>query len=127
MEQNGTIMVRVFTSRAQLPVTGATVAISRRVEEKRHTLYAIRITNENGEIPPIPISAPAGSRTPGTEVPYTLLDIWVEHPRYQLELIRNAQVFLGVDSVLEVPLIPLAEHAIPRNSFHIVNTTPQAL
>ena len=127
MEQYGTIMIHAFTSRAQLPITGAAVVISQQTEEKKHLLYAIRITNENGEITPVRVPTPVGSRNPGTEAPYALLDVWVEHPGYQLELIRNAQVFAGVDSVLEVALIPLAEHAIPRNSFHIVNTTPQAL
>ena len=127
MEQHGTIMVHAFTSRAQLPVAGATIVISQQTEEKKHMLYAVRVTNENGEIPPVQVPTPMGSRNPGTETPYTLLDVWVEHPGYQLELIRNAQVFSGTDSVLEVALIPLAEHAIPRNSFHIVNTTPQSL
>lgn len=122
MQKSGTIMVHTYTSRAQLPVAGATVVISRQVDGGRHKLLAIRVTNENGEIAPISVAVPQSG-----DPPFSVLDIWVEHPGYLLELIRDVQVFSGVDSVQNVALMPLAEHAIPRNSFHISTIVPQAL
>ncbi|MEL4861194.1 spore cortex-lytic protein [Pseudoflavonifractor phocaeensis] len=127
MSQPGTITAHVYTSRAQIPVAGATVAVSQRLGGKRHTLLAIRVTDENGEIPPIPVPAPQGSETPGKDVPFSSLDVRVEHPDYQMEIIEGIQIFPGISSLQEVQLIPLAEHAIPRNTYHVVNITPQPL
>ena len=50
MASVGTIMLRVYTSRAQLPVPGATVAVTQKSGGGRHTLLAVRTTDENGEI-----------------------------------------------------------------------------
>ena len=49
----GTIMLRVYTSRAQLPVPGATVAVTQKSGGGRHTLLAVRTTDENGRIAPV--------------------------------------------------------------------------
>lgn len=127
MSQPGTISAHVYTSRAQIPVIGATVAVSQRLTGKRHTLLAIRITDENGEIPSIPVPAPQGSETPGNDAPFSSLDVRVEHPDYQMEIIEDIQIFPGISSLQEVQLIPLAEHAIPRNSYNMVRITPQPL
>ena len=50
MASIGTIMLRVYTSRAQLPVPGATVAVTQKSGGGRHTLLAVRTTDENGRI-----------------------------------------------------------------------------
>ena len=47
MASIGTIVTRVYTSRAQLPVPGATVAVTQRAGGGRHTLLALRVTDEN--------------------------------------------------------------------------------
>ena len=125
MSQPGTITAHVYTSRAQIPVAGATVAVSQRLGG-RHVLLAVRITDENGEIPPIPISPPQDSGGPEV-VPFTSLDILVEHSGYQMEIIENVQVFPGINSLQEVQLIPLAKYAIPRNSYNVIQITPQPL
>ena len=44
MASIGTIVTRVYTSRAQLPVPGATVAVTQRAGGGRHTLLALRVT-----------------------------------------------------------------------------------
>ena len=48
MASIGTIVTRVYTSRAQLPVPGATVAVTQRAGGGRHTPLALRVTDENG-------------------------------------------------------------------------------
>ena len=47
MASIGTIMLRIYTSRAQLPVPGATVAVTQKSGGGRHTLLAVRTTDEN--------------------------------------------------------------------------------
>ena len=60
-------------------------------------------------------------------IPSPPWDLRVEHPGYQQEVVEDAQVFPGVNSLQEVELIPMAEHEIPRNSYNIVQITPQPL
>ena len=48
MASIGTIMLRVYTSRAQLPVPGASVAVTQKSGGGRHTLLAVPTTDENG-------------------------------------------------------------------------------
>lgn len=129
LSQTGTLSVRVFTSRAQIPLPGATVAISRRTGPQRHTLLAVRVTDENGEVGPLTIAAPdlSGSESPGTKTPFASLDIRVEHPGYELEIIEDVQVFSGVDSLLPVALLPLAEQAIPSEESNTIYIPPQTL
>lgn len=129
MSQSGSISVRVFTGRAQIPLPGSTVTISRRNPNGKQTLLALRVTNENGEILPILVPTPSlqSSESPGTRFPFTSLDIRVNHPAYQMELIEDVQVFPGILSIQNVQLIPLYEHAVPRDTTSVVQITPQAL
>ena len=72
MASIGTIMLRIYTSRAQLPVPGATVAVTQKSGGGRHTLLAVRTTDENGRIAPVRVATPdpAASESPGTPHPF---------------------------------------------------------
>lgn len=128
MAQSGTLIVRTFVSRAQFPVSGATVIVSVPNGDGRHKLLSIQQTNESGVAGPITLTTPdtAGSLTPGNNgaafSDYTLI---VEHPDYQLALFDNLQVFPGVETVQDVPLIPLSANG--RNENDLVTVTPQPL
>ena len=60
--------------RAQLPVPGATVAVTQRAGGGRHTLLALRVTDENGRTAPIRVATPepSASESPGTESPFAV-------------------------------------------------------
>lgn len=129
MTDHGTLIVRVFTTRAQIPVDRATIAVTQRGPDGKHTLLSVRVTDESGRIEPIHISTPALdlSLEPGSGTGFTLCDIWAEHPQYQLLLVEGVQLFPGVETVQNMALLPLAEHAIPRNEADLVEITPQPL
>jgi hypothetical protein len=128
MAQNGTLLVRAFVSNAQLPVPGATVIVSKPEPNGRQRLLSIQLTNENGVAGPITLEAPdtAGSLNPGNNgssfYDYTLL---VEHPGYQLAVFEELQIFPGVETVQDIPLIPLSANG--RNESDTVTVTPQPL
>ncbi len=128
MAQSGTLIVRAFVSRAQLPVPGATVIVSVPDGSNRQKLLSITQTNESGIAGPISLSAPeiGDSLTPNNNSPafsnYTLI---VEHPDYQLALFQNLQVFPGVETIQDVPLIPLSLNG--KNENDITTVTPQPL
>ena len=108
MDGFGTLAVRVYTGRAQLPVEGAVVVFSRQEEDRRQIL-AVERSDQSGNVPPLTLAAPGRqeSERPGVLRPYSRVDVWVEHPDYELLLVEGAQVFAGVVSRLEVQLDPV--------------------
>ena len=129
MSQIGTLMLRVYTSRAQLPVPGVTVAVTRKAAGGRHDLLAVRITDENGRIAPVEVDTPdqAASASPGTPSPFSVCDVWVEAQGYELLFLENVQLFPGTETLQEAELIPLPEQAPLSARVESVNVTPQEL
>ena len=110
MTQTGTLTVRVFTSRAQLPVEGATVAVTQRGRNGKHRVLSVQQTDRDGATRPITIPTPevGGSTAPnGGTVPFARCDIWVEHEGYELMVIEDVQIFPGEVSMQQVELEPL--------------------
>ena len=62
MPQTGSLTVRVFTSQAQLPVSGATVIISSKDENGRHKVYSIQTTDSSGATQPFQLETPDQKR-----------------------------------------------------------------
>ena len=128
MASNGFLRVRAYTSLAQLPVEDATVTVTQQGASGSR-LLATRITDESGLIPILTIPTPdiGGSQSPGTPVPYTNVDITVDHPDYERVLIENAQIFPGIISEQNIPLIPIEERPQYWNLTEVFPVTPQEL
>ena len=129
MPQSGTLIVRVYASRAQLPIPGATVLVSAVDSEGRHQLLHLLSTDESGVAGPIRLDAPdsALSQSPGSPLPFASYTVIVEHPGYQVAFFRDLQIFSGVETIQTVPLIPLAipqEEGLPSD---VTQVTPQPL
>lgn len=129
MAATGTILTRVFTSQAQIPVAGATVAFTQRGPEGHHTLLALRVTDANGRIAPVQVDTPdaSASESPGTVTPFAVCDIWAESPGYELLVVENVQIFAGTQTLQELELIPLPEQSLTLLPETPVNVPPQNL
>lgn len=129
MAATGTILTRVFTSQAQIPVAGATVAFTQRSTEGHHTLLALRVTDANGRTAPVQVETPdaSASESPGTVTPFAVCDIWAESPGYELLVVENVQIFAGTQTLQELELIPLPEQSLPLLPEAPVNVPPQNL
>ena len=129
MAATGTILTRVFTSRAQIPVAGATVAFIQRGTEGRHTLLALQVTDANGRTTPVQVETPdaSASESPGTVTPFAVCDIWAESPGYELLVVENVQIFAGTQTLQELELIPLPEQSATLLPEDPVNVPPQNL
>lgn len=129
MASHGTLAVRVFTARAQIPLEGATVAVTRKQPGHKPVLLSIQTADENGAIVPVPLPAPAAaeSERPGNNAPFAVCDVWAEHPNYELLVVEDVQVFAGVETLQEMALIPLPEHLAPRDASSQVLVTSQPL
>ena len=129
MPQTGSLIVRVFTSQAQLPVSGATVIISSRAADNRHNVYSIQTTDSSGSTKPFRLEAPDVSLgvSPDAGVPFSDYSLVVEHPEYYLATFEKLQVFPGVETVQNVPLTPLPQPGAGEDSAEPVVVTPQPL
>ena len=129
MPQTGSLVVRAFTSQAQLPVSGATVIISSQEEDGRRKVFSIQTTDESGGTAPVVLEAPDKdlSAGPGQAVPFSNYSLVVEHPEYYLATFERLQVFPGVETVQNVPLVPLPQPAGDDINAAPVVVTPQPL
>ena len=129
MPQTGSLIVRVFTSQAQLPISGATVIISSRAEDNRHNVYSIQTTDSSGATKAFQLEAPdpALSEAPNGAAPFSDYSLVVEHPEYYLATFEKLQVFPGIETVQNVPLIPLPQPSAGSDSAEPVVVTPQPL
>ena len=129
MPQTGSLAVRVFTSQAQLPVSGATVIISSRAEDDRHNVFSIQTTDSSGSTKSFRLDAPelALSESPGGSAPFSDYSLVIEHPEYYLATFEKLQIFPGIETVQNVPLTPLPQPSTGQDAAEPVVVTPQPL
>lgn len=110
MASQGSVIARVYTSDAYLPLSGVPVVFTQTLPNGSKTVLAIRYTNSSGLTEPLFIETPdaAQSLTPGAVLrPYATVDIQVEYPGYGGILAENVQVFPGSETIQGLQLRPL--------------------
>ena len=109
LDQQGSVVARVYTSDAKIPVQGATVIFTKIAEDGQRELLAVRLTNYDGYTDPIFVDAPplSDSRNYSPDAnAYNIINITAEENNYGRILVRNAQVFPDTETVQEFMLIP---------------------
>ena len=53
MDDIGTLIIRVYTSRAQIPISGATVVVTHEGKGGRRELLSLQVTDSSGAILPL--------------------------------------------------------------------------
>ena len=129
MDSQGTVVVRLSTSSAVLPLQGATVTITRQ-EHGGTRLLAVRVTNYDGLTDPVSIETPPMAESQSyqnTSVPYSVVDISVQREGFDRIVVRDAQVFAGTETRQELSLIPTPNlpDSFDRTKTYIV--PPQSL
>lgn len=127
MPSSGTLVTRVFTGRGELPVQGATISIVQQGADGQSHLLNVQISDPSGDTNPIIITTPllALSQSPGLATPYALVDVWVDRQGYELLVINDVQIFPGITSIQDLPLIPMPENG--ERGGESVDITPQDL
>ncbi len=126
MPATGYIQVRAYTSIAQYPLEDVAITIT----AEDGTAIAMRLTDRNGRISPIPIPVPdlAESQTPDPpEQPFTNVNLYAHLRGYERVESENLQVFADTTTVQNLEMIPLAELPASWDQTVIFDTPPQNL
>ena len=131
MTSTGKLSVRVYTSQAELPLEGATVVVTQQSGTGKYRLLSVQATDSSGLIQTIEIPTPVvGESTHpvhnGEQV-FAVCSVWAEHPGYVMLQVNGVQVFQGVETVQEMPLIPLAEGESGLEQQDVRDITAQSL
>ena len=109
MDSQGTVVVRLSTSSALIPLQGATVTITKTRPDGTQELLAVRVTNFDGLTAPVMVEPPPMAESQSyqnTSIPYAVVDIRVERTGFDRVLVKNAQVFSNTETRQELSLIP---------------------
>ena len=114
MPASGSLQVRVFTSAAELPLSGATVIVIQLTPSGKYDLLSVQQTDSSGLIQPVIITTPSMAQSgspsaPDTPPPFALCDIWAEVSGYGIRQARDVQIFPGVETVQDFRLPPLEQ------------------
>ena len=126
MAYTGYITVHAYTSYAQLPLENVAISIT----ATDGTAIALRITDRNGQIRPVPIPVPdrsAGLSPDSGEIPYTPVNLYARLRGYEQTEYENIQIFPGTTTNQNVELIPLSELPDKWDQTIIFDTPPQNL
>ena len=94
------------------------------------TAIALRLTDRSGRIEPVPIPVPdrAESLAPNPEErPFATVNLIARLRNYEQIFIDNLQVFAGITTDQDLPLIPLSELPASRNKSETFETSQQNL
>ena len=108
LTDSGLLRVATLTGDGAFPVPGAHITVSVRRNGKERFAYLL-LTDESGETPTVSLPAPPASlsQQPGSEQPFTVVDIRVFARGYFRAEMLNVPVFAGVTSLQTFQLIPL--------------------
>lgn len=128
MASTGTIVVNAYTSKARIPVEGATVLF--RQQAAPFSLLGLRVTDSSGRTAPLTVATvdAALSQSPDPSAqPWTGIILQVEHPEFERVILDGVQIFPGITTTQEVSLLPMQEMDPDIDQQQEFNFTPQPI
>lgn len=129
MASSGNLIIYAFMANETIPVESAVVTVTQAVGDKQ-LLLGVRLTDESGRTSPVRIEAPDvkySLQPQDTEIPFTSVDVRVDHPSTYTVITRNVQIFPGQVSLENVRLVPLENNVKEDNRREYIDITPQDL
>lgn len=125
----GFIKVQAVTSRAEVPVEGATVSITEGDPGSGMDLLSLQRTDESGRTDTVSIDTPAlqNSLIPDQAKGWTDVTVTVSHPDFDGIVVNRVQVFPGVTTVQEMVLIPKDGFPTDLGAVESFDVPPQGL
>lgn len=122
----GYLQVHAYASYAQIPLQDVTVTVT----ATDGTAIAMRLTDRNGRIVPVPIVVPdrVESLTPDpAERPYAVVNLIARLKDYEQIFVDDLQIFADVTTEQNLPMIPLSELPASRSKSETFQTSTQNL
>lgn len=125
----GSVTVHAYTSRAMIPVAGATVSFTQFSPDGSVVLLSVRTTDESGRTDPVVVPTPEKSESlaPAPDRPYALNNIDASHPGYERIVVEHVQIFPGVRTLQPLEMIPLEEYPSSSNQTEVFDLPTQNL
>ncbi len=125
----GFIKVQALTSRAEVPVDGATVTITEGDPGSGMDLLSLQRTDESGLTDAVSIDTPAlqNSLSPDQAKGWTDVTVTGSHPDYGGIVVNRVQVFPGITTVQEIILIPRGAFPTDQGEIETFDVPPQGL
>lgn len=128
--QNGWLVVQTYASDQLIPVADTRVTVTQ-ANGQSSDLIGYRTTDENGKTESLEVGAPdfalsQEAQSDGT-VPFSVVDIRVDHDHFQTVIIHDVQIFAERVSLQQVELLPLPENTNGADFYEVFNITPQNL
>ena len=111
LSSQGSVIARVYTSDAYIPLPDAPVVFSTVNEEGQRILLGIRTTNSSGLTSPVYVDTPDTdqSLSPGLSItPYASITIQASYPGFQSIQANGVQIFPGVETIQGLQLQPVS-------------------
>ena len=108
MPEIGYIDVLAFTSVAQIPIENVAITVT----AVDGTALAMRLSDRNGRVSPIPIPVPersAGTAPDSGVLPFTPVNLYARAEGFEQIENENLQVFPNTVTRLNLEMIPLSE------------------
>lgn len=126
MSSTGYIQVRAYTSNAQYPLQDVAITVT----ATDGTAIAMRLTDRNGRIAPIPVPVPDRNESLSpdpAERPFAVVNLYAHKRGYERIESENLQLFADTTTLQNLEMIPLAELPGSRNQYEVFDTPPQNL
>ena len=129
MPSTGFLKVQTLTSRAELPVSGATVSVSMARAGGGRELLNVQRTDESGMTTLLSVPTPELSNSLAPELPrgWTDVQIAASHPDYDGVVSRDVQIFPGVTTLQTLRLVPRGGMPTDLGETEDYTTPPQDL
>ena len=129
MPTNGFLKVQTLTSRAELPVSGATVSVSLAPVGGGRELLNLQRTDESGmtEVVAIPTPDRSNSLTPDQPRGWTDVQVAASHPNFDGVVSRDVQIFPGITTFQVLRLVPRGGMPTDLGETEDYTTPPQDL
>ncbi len=118
--------MQAYASFAQIPLENVSVSVT----ATDGTAIALRLTDRNGRIEPIAVTVPDKSESlspdPG-QPPFSTVNLIARLKNYEQIFIDNLQIFSGITTWQDLPMIPLSELPGSRNQSETFDTSRQNL
>ncbi len=129
MPSVGYIRVQAVTSRAEIPIRGATVTVTGADQKGRRTLLSLQRTDESGFTKTVSVPTPAleNSLSPDRMQGWTDVTVTVTHPGFAGIIVDRVQIFPGITTLQKFFLVPLSQLPAAFDETERYDVPPQGL